>query len=260
MYDAAQQFHEATKLHQDAIANARRTAADITEPPTVQVKRYSRFPRRKLPPPLPNACRLFDLLPVRRSRRDFNDQPLSPVLLSTLLYYSAGFTHDTHDEDKGPPGRRMYPSAGGCYPLEIYLLALRGQEEMPQGLYHFNPADHSLEELCRGDFGQEADKIVLSEWALQAPVLLFITAVSHRTMGRYGLRGYRHILNEIGYLGENVYLVSEALGLACCAIGGFDDDRAGRLLGLKGREEAVMAIFAIGHRGDGRWGGCGKTY
>ncbi len=66
-------------------------------------------------------------------------------------------------------------------------------------------------------------------------------------MIKYKERGYRYILFEAGHLGQNIYLVSKALGLKCCAIGGFDDDKFHELLDIDGDNEAVLYAFAMGY-------------
>ncbi len=53
---------------------------------------------------------------------------------------------------------------------------------------------------------------------------------------------------EAGYLGQNIYLVSAALNLACCAIGGYLDDKLNKLLDVDGVKESVVAIAVVGPR------------
>lgn len=48
-------------------------------------------------------------------------------------------------------------------------------------------------------------------------------------------------------MGQNFYLVSTALGLGCCAIGGYIDKRINKLLDVDGIEESTVALYAIGH-------------
>jgi SagB-type dehydrogenase family enzyme len=68
----------------------------------------------------------------------------------------------------------------------------------------------------------------------------------NRTKIKYGERGYRYILLDAGYIGENIYLVSNAMGLGVVSIGGFIDDDINELLDINGVDEAVIYIFAIG--------------
>jgi SagB-type dehydrogenase family enzyme len=61
-------------------------------------------------------------------------------------------------------------------------------------------------------------------------------------MWKYGQRGYRYVWIEAGHLGQNLYLVSGALGLASLALGGFYDDEANALLGVGGDEKTIYAM------------------
>jgi SagB-type dehydrogenase family enzyme len=63
-------------------------------------------------------------------------------------------------------------------------------------------------------------------------VILAISADVGKTTTYYGKRGTRYVHMDIGHVGQNIYLISEALGLGTVAVGAFDDDRVARLLAL----------------------------
>ncbi|OGJ54835.1 hypothetical protein A2880_02980 [Candidatus Peribacteria bacterium RIFCSPHIGHO2_01_FULL_49_38] len=69
---------------------------------------------------------------------------------------------------------------------------------------------------------------------------VIITAVFSRTINKYGDRGYRNILIEAGHVGQNLYLVSESLGLKCTAIAGTKDEEIERFLDIDGVTESVV--------------------
>ena len=71
-----------------------------------------------------------------------------------------------------------------------------------------------------------------------------------RTMLKYGERGYRFILLEVGFVSMNISLVCEALGLGSCMVGGYLDDELHRFLGIDGASEAVMNVMVIGGDND----------
>ncbi len=53
-------------------------------------------------------------LSARRSQREFTTEPVNELEISQLLWAAQGITADW--------GGRTAPSAGGLYPLELYLL------------------------------------------------------------------------------------------------------------------------------------------
>src|SRR6266568_2234144 len=85
-------------------------------------------------------------------------QPVSePVALdlktlSTLLYYTYGFSR--HDEGLGVawPFHRFVASARCFFPTELYLW-LPSTEHIPAGIYHYDNLHHSLALLRQGEYG-----------------------------------------------------------------------------------------------------------
>ena len=77
--------------------------------------------------------------------RDYSDQPLSLLQVSTILWAAGGRRYDSETG-----ASRTYPSAGGIYPLELYLVA-GAVEGLPAGVYRYLWRSHELERLKQGD-------------------------------------------------------------------------------------------------------------
>jgi SagB-type dehydrogenase family enzyme len=221
---------------------------------TIYFKEYPRMPRIDLKPylkPLPEIP-LWKLLLSRKSRRNFNDKPINISQISNLLYWASGIRNlEKHLEKKDwQSSYRFYASGGGRYPLEIYPLVLKGEGELRPSLYHYNVKEHILENIWDRDFlkyeKEWLEGALSYPWSRDAAVILFITAVFWRNQIKYGERGYRYILQESGHLGQNLYLVSETLGLQCCALGGFAEEEVERVLDIDGISESCIYTFAIG--------------
>ena len=164
--------------------------------------------------------------------------------LSDLLYYSAGLMIC---EDKEKQAKRVYPSAGGRYPLEVYpfIFKVRG---IPPGIYHHHLKTHSLELILEPPFFKTTMKQFNQSWIKKAGVVFVITAIFDRTTAKYGDRGYRHILTEYGHIAQNFYLIASALGLGCCSMGGFIDNGLNEMLDIDGIDEGVVGVVAIGSK------------
>lgn len=198
-----------------------------------------------LPKPDPNLFKYkFDEAIInRKSIRTFTNKPISLGILSTLLYYSAGI----RSHEWGYP-MRMFPSAGALQPLELYLV-VSNVIGLDEGIYHYEADTHSLVLIKSGAFTKELYTYSLEQsHVLTAPINICISIVYSRTASRYGLRAYRYVNMDLGHLGQNIYLVSTALGLGTCAIGAFHDDPINKLLGLDGYEEFVALIYPVGWR------------
>ena len=142
---------------------------------------------------------------------------------------------------------RSVPSAGGLYPLELYA-SLHSVSEVPDGLYHYNVLDHALERLRAPlDPHMLAEAVIPAPFLVNANVLVFISAVFDRTLGKYGARGYRYILLEAGHAAQNLCLVAAERGLASLCVGGFMDARLNGLLELDPRLEATVYCVGLGH-------------
>ena len=77
--------------------------------------------------------------------------------------------------------------------------------------------------------------------------VIIVTGVLSRTEVKYDQNSYRFALIEAGHVGQNIYLVSECLGVGCCAVGGFDNDKLSKLLDIGG-SEIPLYLFSIGRK------------
>lgn len=208
----------------------------------VEFKRYPRLNKVVLPDAfVPRGTTLADSLARRRSDRDFSKKTVTLKKLSDLLHFSAGLNPDRRG------GLRFYPSGGSKYPLEVYLISLN--TELVDGLYHYSVVDHLLEELLtfkKFDAGLYFHQV----WIKKSAFVILFTAVFDRVIPFYGERGYKNILLETGHLAQNFYLNSSAMGLGCCAIGGYVDDKINRLLDINGVDESIVYSMVLGEKAD----------
>jgi SagB-type dehydrogenase family enzyme len=198
---------------------------------------------------------LMELIAARRSCREFVARDLELRRLASVLDAAYGMT-GLRDF---PDGRRVFgravPSAGGLYPLELYVLADR-VEGMKRGLYHYHARDRVLEPLFVESSVTQLLPDLMNQQVLEgASAIVFLSAVFARTQGKYGARGYRYILLEAGHAVQNVCLRAVELGLATLCIGGYTDARINALLKLDGRSEGVVYAVAVGHAGPAPGGG-----
>jgi len=172
----------------------------------------------------------------RRSRREFRDKPLSLEEVAQLLWASQGIVP--------PRGMRTAPSAGATFPLEVYALTGNVAEISP-GLYHYNPFKHSLEKLLGEDLRRRLASAALGQMMISsAPLVLVIAADFARTANRYGPRAVQYVNNEVGHVGQNIYLQCEALGLGTCAVGAFREKEVQALLKI---DQVPLYIMPVGH-------------
>jgi SagB-type dehydrogenase family enzyme len=197
------------------------------------------MPIIELPPPrLEGDLALEAALARRRSVRDFAAQPLTRMQLGQILWAAQGIT-----------GRRWpmrtAPSAGGLYPLEVFVVA--GQVDgLEPGLYRYRPGGHALSRVKEGDHRRALARAALGQgWIGQAPVTVVIAGVVARTAAKYGRRAERYMFMEAGHAAQNVYLQAQGEGLGTTAVGAFKDSAVQALLGMSA-DEAPLYLLPVG--------------
>lgn len=210
------------------------------------VKSYSGAERTALLPHEPLPALVSEVLNKRRSRREYARQPISRQQLSTLVYYTCGITGRTQGYGYVQLPLRTFPSCGGLQDPEVYL-SVQAVEDLSPGLYHYQAVDHVLELMRPGQYGPRLRDLSLGQPQLEtASVVFLITGCFDRLRWKYGERGYRYMCMDAGYLGQNIYIVGEAMGLGVCAIAAFMDDAIEQLLSVDGRNETALLLTTVG--------------
>lgn len=171
---------------------------------------------------------LEDALSRRRSVRLFSERTLSEDQILKLCWAAQGITD--------PRGRRTAPSAGGRYPLELYVAT-------PDGCYAYDPPHHRLVRRTANDLRTALQGGALSQEAVgQSPAVFVVAARPSRTTAEYGRRGWRYVHLEAGHAAQNLLLEATAMGLGSVPIGAFDDERLRDILDLPADREVVYLI------------------
>jgi SagB-type dehydrogenase family enzyme len=213
----------------------------------IYYKEYPRFNQQPLNLSNINLTKksFISVLSNRLSQREYTSKKITFDELSALLYYSAGI-NNKRDQYNLP--KRYFPSGGMRFPSEIYLLV---NNKKVIGLnrcsYHYNVKRNCLEEMFSiKNYQKLIHSIQAQSWVRNSSLIICISAVFNRSRVKYGERGYRYCLIETGHIGQNFYLLSSALGLKCCSLGGFSDYKINEELELNGDSESVLYMFAIG--------------
>lgn len=231
--------------------NTSRWAFNVLEPDEAHEhplppKEYTEAPYHPLPEPRLPETALGTALRARLSCRQFAEAELSQQAVADLLYAGCGVLARV-DFGNVEFLERPIPSGGALYPLELYLLA-RAVEGLEVGIYHYAVITHGLEEvrrlpLPRGPLGY---LFMGQHYVGSAAAILVITAVVHRSLRKYGDRGYRYLLLEAGHLAQNINLVAAASNLGALNLGGFFDAELAELLALDVDTEIPLYAIALG--------------
>jgi len=170
----------------------------------------------------------------RRSIRHFRRVPLSLDTISRILWAAQGIT----DPDSG---FRAVPSAGALFPLELYLVVrMDGVEDLPEGVYHYDPKGNILTLIRGGDSTTELESATWNQGIVkEASATLVIMGVLSRTAAKYGSRSARYVYQESGHAAQNVFLEATSMGLGTVAMGAFREASVRRVVGARADERPL---------------------
>lgn len=244
-------FHEHSSLSRWNENEAAEAIADFVGDRTDKDDLEVWYPRHPRIPLLPlqwqalSRKNLAETILGRRSRRSFSPRKITFQEISDLLGLAYGIA--SNGAPGSPfPGLSTVPSAGGLFPLHVYLLS-QGTELL-DGLFHYHFRFPLLRQirLKKSDEAWNLPFIHTSNLENVPPLFLVITARLQKPCSKYGERGYRFGLLEAGHLGQNLMLVGEALRLGTVALGGFHDRDLANFLGLDFLEEKPLSVIGIG--------------
>ena len=187
----------------------------------------------RLPAPDTRGRMSLDIaLSRRRSARAFSSRPLPLALIGQLLWAGQGIT--------SPDGKRTAPSAGGRYPIELYVVTAHQ-------VMHYLPDGHRIEMRSDGDRRRElADAAFGQDAVASAPAVIVVAAVPARTRAKYGARGERFVALEAGHATQNILLEATARALAAVPVGGLDPARVREVLAIPPEDE-IEYLVPVGY-------------
>lgn len=202
-------------------------------------KWYERYQTFVLPEPTVELS-LKGSFFLRSSSHDFKDF-VSMQDISSLLYF--GFAENRHREKRE---KRFYPSAGGKYPLEAYLIVKNKSENLPAGVYHYDPVDHVLQILPSDEKFSDFSKLTGQENLHNAGAAILITGVMSRVIPKYGERSYKYALIEAGAAMQSMCLVAASEKITVTPVSLLHDMYVERLLHIDGTNEKYLHALFFG--------------
>lgn len=150
----------------------------------------------------------------RKSVRHFKKSVCDFAKLSQILRLSAGIKPGSFEQ---PLIHRFYPSGGGLFTTRIYV-DIRNVENIPIGLYHYNPLDDCLDFISNQIQNSEWFKLHNgsqdTETIQNSNFEIIISSKPAPALLKYGEHGWKLILMEIGHLTQNLWLMCVTHGLS----------------------------------------------
>ncbi|MBK5293130.1 MAG: SagB/ThcOx family dehydrogenase [Acidobacteriia bacterium] len=221
MSEAWRRYHEATKHTPEKLRNNRHFLdwKNMPEP----FRHYEGVPVLDLPAdaPVPVAGAL-EVLRGEAGARVARD---GGAFLSQLLFHAAAVSATKHVPSMGYRyALRVNPSSGNLHPTEFHFATL-GLAGWPDGLYHYRPSSHMVEQRGRGDF--------VTGMGVEGRVVFVLTSIAWREAWKYQSRAYRYCCHDIGHAWEALDESARACGYGAWAQAGFADDAVAELMGVE---------------------------
>ena len=174
---------------------------------------------------------LEEAIQKRKSVRKYSPKELTVEQVAQILWAANGANPRTKNFIA-----RNVPSAGGVFPMTVYLLD-------KNGVYRYQPLNHSLALVKEGDKRKELTEAAFGQGFIkQVPVNLVITADVAKCAQRYGERAQRYTDIEAGHIGQNVSLQAVSLGLGTVMVGAFNDEAVKDVLAIPANESPLYII------------------
>lgn len=239
--DLARSYHDRTKHTWRSVRSSGHVLDWSNQP--VPFKLYPDLPPLTLPVDLAETD--WPALDALSGESPPNRKRLDDSWLAALLFYSGGITRRWQREGRSL-NFRAASSAGALYPIEIYVVCRDLDDDLPAGIYHFEPLEFSLRRLRDGDHRALLARAAVDDDVSNAPVSLVVTGIPWRSMWKYRLRGYRHLYWDAGTVLANLLAVANGMAEPARVLTGFVDGRVSHLLGLDEDEEVPLAVVRIG--------------
>jgi SagB-type dehydrogenase family enzyme len=182
-------------------------------------------------PALSGGKTFMEAVKRRYSCKDYSDKPISPEMLSTLLWVTFGI-------NRPDSGKRTAPSARNIQEVDVY--AIRAD-----GVYIYDPVKHLLEQVLPDDLRMISAN---QEKYHHAPLhLAYVADYSRQDIPAEKRARYARFSNaHAGFIGQNVYLYCASVGLGSCFAANFNEEGLKEALKL-GDDQIALYTQIVGY-------------
>lgn len=220
--------------------------------PPVFSRDFSDRYRVELPDWRGKGGELTSLLARRRTFRSFDQsKPIELGVFGSILGYCFGCLGLHEISESFSSAHKTSPSGGSLHPIEAFPI-VRNVEGVDSGVYHYDPASHSLEQLQAVD-AEELEATLFEMAHGQAFVgmshaAVVLVARFERNFWKYRNRmnTFLVIMKDAGHLSQNFYLVSQYFGLGSYYTGSISADAILRKLDLDKIAHGPIGICGCG--------------
>jgi SagB-type dehydrogenase family enzyme len=211
------------------------------------------FKKIKLAQKAPLKLSLESLIKNRRSIRHYTGDSVPLEYVASIVKAGVGITSESQvDLGKNSSTSLSFktvPSAGGIYPVELYIASL-SVDKLEKGIYQYNPLEDCLIKLYKdGAVDRLLDCFSVPEELIsinRAGLICLLIGSAPKSMYKYGNRGLGFTIHEVGCISQNIHLAVTSLGLGSVDCASYFNDEAHRVLNLDGIYKHLFHTIVIG--------------
>ena len=174
----------------------------------------------------------------RKTHRSFDEN--KKIAFNTFSHLISVFKQNKLEDET----RYYYASAGGLYPIDIYIYVKENRvEDLERGLYYYNPMDDKLilvsnrQKITKHAYGYGNRSIF--ESSAFSIYLIYNADVS---MPKYGSMGYIYACVDTGIMVGTLTQISETKDIGLCSIGDMDFESLKKTFKLSDNQIFMHAI------------------
>jgi len=174
------------------------------------------------------------LAELRKSVRVFGDEEVSLEAISSILKGAYG---------KSKSGHFAVPSAGGLYPMRIFMIVAKEQKDLPIGIYEYDNFNSLILFDDHPDFESLSYALNCKGTPFSAPIVFVITGDKERQSFKYSNMAYKFMAMEAGAISQAITLGAIEHGYSTCELGALFDEPILQELRLEGQMSFVAIAF-----------------
>ena len=187
---------------------------------------------------LPSNNSFPDFILSRKSTRSFCEEDLIPMDKFFKVISSLGKIkgHNT--------SHYLYPSAGGLYPIDIYISIENNKiEGISGGIYYYNPVANTIYRINNNPLESDVHYYSNQTISKHSSFTILLVYNSEANIRKYGSDGYKYALIDSGYLGQHITTVANINGISSCVIGAADSELITKNLSLSANQMFLNCII-----------------
>ena len=192
----------------------------------------------------PSKTVVGSVLERRLSARTFSGEPMRLGEITALVASAYAVLKQRTTENAMTYTRRTVPSAGGLYPLRVFLVNLRSLRGLAQGIYRIGYRADQRVGFTRlaSDMSGIAASFSNPEYLCHAQAAVVVAGSFLLTGRKYANRSLLYVSLEAGHAVQNVLTVAAELGVGASEIGAFMEAPLGRALRLTGDQLPLSTV------------------